>query len=55
MEAVILNSDMFVIFFFLRGFTIRGAPAVVQLWHNGIGSILEALGRRFDPWPGTVG
>ena len=25
------------------------------LWHNGIGSILGALGHRFDPQPGTVG
>ena len=25
------------------------------LWHKGIGSILEALGQRFDPLPGTMG
>ena len=24
------------------------------LWHNRIGGVLEALGRKFDPWPGTV-
>ena len=24
------------------------------LWRDGIGGILEALGYRFDPWPGTV-
>ena len=24
------------------------------LWHNGIGSISVAPGRRFDPWPGTA-
>ena len=27
----------------------------LQLWLNGIGSILGALGCRFDPWPSTVG
>ena len=25
------------------------------LWHNRIGGISGASGRRFDPWPGTVG
>ena len=25
------------------------------LWCNGISGILGALGRRFDPQPGTVG
>ena len=24
------------------------------LWHNGIGSVLGTLGRRFDPWPGKM-
>lgn len=24
------------------------------LWHNGINGLLGALGRRFDPQPGTV-
>ena len=27
----------------------------LPLWHNAIGRFLEALGLRFDPWPGTVG
>lgn len=26
-----------------------------SLWHNGIGNVLGALGRKFNPWPGMVG
>ena len=27
----------------------------LPLWHKGISDVLGALGRGFNPWPGTVG
>ena len=35
--------------------TFTENPEEFLLWCNGTGSILRALGRRFHPWPGTVG
>ena len=37
----------------IRG--IRTEREEIPLWNSGISSILGALGRRFDPWPSTVG
>ena len=41
----------------IPGFAQRVKDLALEfpLWHNGIGCILGVLGRKFDPWLGTVG
>ena len=36
-------------------FRIKLMTEEFLLWHNRIGSAYGTIGRKFDPWPDTVG
>ena len=48
--------QVFISFLTYRGFALNsGWSLEFPLWCNGIGSVLGALGCRFDSWHGMVG